>query len=135
MIGILPASEYTPVQRKYVVGGRGGYYAIDEHDHTGCLGLVYTFKTRKQAESTANDLSSAYYNGFRDAHVGLMMPLMFEHLHRTYHPETSTIIPAGTVVKVIGKDGPAFLKCAVVDTGLEISVTLEDLRGEVPGVN
>ena len=52
---------------KYKVGGRNGYYAIDEERAESCKRNIDCFKTHKQAKLTAGHLGSAYSEGWRDA--------------------------------------------------------------------
>ena len=132
-VTFLPEGTFTRTNRRYVVGGRNGWNQIDEYTERGMMRNVDGFKTAKQANMTAGHLNSAYRGGYRDALIGLVLPLQREVEHRTYRPvESKTLIPAGTLVGVIGKDGAAFFKCKVMDTGLEFTATDADLRPQPP---
>ncbi len=61
--------------RKFSVGGRNAYYAIDEYFGSTCLRNVDAFKTYKQADLTARHLNQAYNSGRDDALVGLTLKL------------------------------------------------------------
>lgn len=137
-VTFLPEGQFTRTNRRYVVGGRNGWNQIDEYTERGMMRNVDGFKTRKQAEMTAGHLNQAYHDGYRDALIGLVLPLQRECEHRTYRPtESRTPIPAGTLVAVVKKDSAAFFTCKVVQeglpcTGLEFDAQLNDLRPEPP---
>ncbi len=129
----LGEGTFTRTNRRFVVGGRNGYNAIDEYTEKGCMRMVDAFKTKKQAELTAGHLNQAYSDGMRDALIGLTIPLYREVEHTEYRPTTvKTVIPAGTLVGVTGKHSAAFFKCVVMATGFEFEAQYSDLRPPVP---
>jgi hypothetical protein len=129
----LGEGQFTRTNRRFVVGGRNGYNAIDEYTEQGCMRMVDSFKTKKQAEMTAGHLNSAYHDGMRDALIGLVLPLYREVEHTQYRPTTvKTIIPAGTMIGIIAKKSAAFFTCVVMATGFEFEAQYTDLRPPVP---
>jgi hypothetical protein len=124
-------SEVKHTNRQYQVGGRNGYYGIDEYTEKGCIRMIDSFKTRKQAESTANDLNSAYYEGFRDAHIGLTIPLYRTCTGTHYEKGVAMaeyVVKAGTLVKVLRKDSAAFFTVEDVATGFQFDCQFCELR-------
>jgi hypothetical protein len=111
-------------ERRYIVGGRYGYSAVDEVQAGICLRTIATQLTRKNASALADACDNAYHDGWMDAQVGLTLPLLKDQQKRECLNEIDA--PAGTIVKVLKRSGGLF--DVETNAGKRLTVGIDALR-------